>query len=42
MRLSSDSFQNRQRLPEEFAAGVRTEDGAGFGFSWPCPACACV
>ena len=31
MRLSSDSFQNRQRLPEEFAAGVRTEDGAGFG-----------
>ena len=31
MRLSSDSFQNRQRLPEEFAAGVRTGDGAGFG-----------
>jgi Raf kinase inhibitor-like YbhB/YbcL family protein len=31
MRLSSDSFQHRQRLPEAFAAGVRTADGAGFG-----------
>ena len=31
MRLTSDSFQHRQRLPGEFAAGVRTQDGAGFG-----------
>jgi hypothetical protein len=31
MRLTSDSFEHRQRLPGEFAAGVRTQDGAGFG-----------
>ena len=31
MRLSSDSFQHRQRLPGEFAAGVRSGDGVGFG-----------
>jgi hypothetical protein len=31
MRLSSHSFQHRQRLPGEFAAGVDTRDGAGFG-----------
>jgi Raf kinase inhibitor-like YbhB/YbcL family protein len=31
MRLTSDSFQHRQRLPGEFAAGVRSGDGAGFG-----------
>ena len=31
MRLSSDSFQHRQRLPAEFAAGVRDGDGVGFG-----------
>lgn len=32
MRLSSQSFENRQRLPGEFAAGVRTGDAAGVGF----------
>ena len=31
MRLTSDSFEHRQRLPAEFAAGVRTDAGAGFG-----------
>lgn len=31
MRLYSDSFQHRQRLPGEFAAGVRTDGGVGFG-----------
>lgn len=31
MRLTSDSFENRQRLPDAFAAGVRTADGVGFG-----------
>jgi hypothetical protein len=31
MRLTSDSFEHCQRLPGEFAAGVRTQDGAGFG-----------
>ncbi|TZF82422.1 YbhB/YbcL family Raf kinase inhibitor-like protein [Cognatilysobacter lacus] len=31
MRLTSDSFEHRGRLPGEFAAGVRTETGAGFG-----------
>ena len=31
MHLTSDSFEHRQRLPGEFAAGVRTQDGVGFG-----------
>ena len=31
MRLSSQSFEHCQRLPGEFAAGVRTRDGVGFG-----------
>ena len=31
MHLTSDSFEHRQRLPEQFAAGVRTADGVGFG-----------
>lgn len=31
MRVSSDSFQHRQRMPGEFAAGVRTGDDVGFG-----------
>ncbi|TCZ83623.1 YbhB/YbcL family Raf kinase inhibitor-like protein [Lysobacter sp. N42] len=31
MRLISDSFEHRQRLPGEFAAGVRNGDGVGFG-----------
>ncbi|AXK73309.1 YbhB/YbcL family Raf kinase inhibitor-like protein [Lysobacter sp. TY2-98] len=31
MRLTSDSFEHRQRLPAEFAAGVRTGDSVGFG-----------
>ena len=31
MQIRSDSFENRQRLPAEFAAGVRTGDGVGFG-----------
>jgi len=31
MRLTSDSFEHRGRLPAEFAAGVRTGDGVGFG-----------
>lgn len=31
MRLSSDSFEHRHRLPAEFAAGVRSADGVGFG-----------
>ena len=31
MHLTSDSFQHRQRLPGEFAAGVRTGDDVGFG-----------
>ena len=26
MQIRSDSFENRQRLSAEFAAGVRTED----------------
>ena len=31
MHVTSDSFQHRQRLPGEFAAGVRTGDDVGFG-----------
>jgi Raf kinase inhibitor-like YbhB/YbcL family protein len=31
MRLSSESFENRQRLPAEFAAGQRSAEGVGFG-----------
>lgn len=31
MRLSSESFEHRQRLPAEFAAGTRTTEGVGFG-----------
>lgn len=31
MRLSSQSFEHRQRLPAEFAAGTRTTEGVGFG-----------
>ncbi|MGY3266265.1 YbhB/YbcL family Raf kinase inhibitor-like protein [Lysobacter sp. HA35] len=31
MHLTSDSFQHRQRLPDEFAAGVRNGDDVGFG-----------
>lgn len=31
MRLTSESFEHRQRLPAEFAAGVRSGDGVGFG-----------
>ena len=31
MRVSSDSFEHRQRLPAEFAAGMRGGDGVGFG-----------
>ncbi|GAB6195628.1 YbhB/YbcL family Raf kinase inhibitor-like protein [Lysobacter xanthus] len=31
MRLTSDSFQHRQRLPAEFAAGLRSGDDVGFG-----------
>ncbi|MEG3192862.1 YbhB/YbcL family Raf kinase inhibitor-like protein [Lysobacter sp. D1-1-M9] len=31
MRIHSDSFQHRQRLPREFAAGQRDGDDVGFG-----------
>ena len=31
MRLSSDSFEHRGRLPAEFAAGVTGPEGPGFG-----------
>ena len=31
MQIRSDSFENRQRLPAEFAAGVRNGDDVGFG-----------
>ena len=31
MQIRSDSFENRQRLPAEFAAGRRDGDGVGFG-----------
>lgn len=30
MQIRSDSFQHRQRLPAEFAAGQATADGVGF------------
>ena len=30
MRLHSDSFEHRHRLPAEFAAGQRSADGVGF------------
>ena len=30
MRIRSDSFEHRQRLPAEFAAGQATADGFGF------------
>ena len=31
MHLTSESFEHRHRLPEAFAAGVRTGDGVGTG-----------